>query len=103
MPKKKADKKNASKKAPAKKTKAQAKGKADSKTRQTTLKEESKGRLVVSQDEKDEIDAVIDAFWSFINLIKKAPRHLMFIGIVLALIGASFSGWAQEFQNFCRL
>ena len=96
MPKKKAGKKNASKKTPARKNKAQTKAKADSKTKQTTLKEESKGRLVVSQDEKDEIDAVIDAFWSFIDLIKKSPRHLLFAGIVLALIGTSFSGWAQE-------
>ena len=87
--KNKVKKKATKKKAPAKKPKAQAKAKANPKTRQTTLKEENKGRLIVSQHEKDEIDAVIDAFWSFINLIKKAPRPLLFAGIVLALIGLS--------------
>ena len=85
MPKKKAEKKTA-KKAPAKKGKSKVK----------TSKKEAKGRLVVSQHEKDEIDAVVDAFWSFVGLLKKAPRHLMIIGLITALIGASFSGWAQE-------
>ena len=93
MPKKKAEKKDASKKAPAKKEKTQAKAKTTSKK---ATSKEAKGRLVVSQHEKDEIDAVIDAFWLFIDLLKKAPRHLMIIGFITALIGASFSGWAQE-------
>ena len=93
MPKKKAEKKDASKKAPAKKEKTQAKAKTTSKK---ATSKEAKGRLVVSQHEKDEIDAVIDAFWLFIDLLKKAPRHLMIIGLITALIGASFSGWAQE-------
>ena len=93
MPKKKAEKKDASKKAPAKKEKTQAKAKTTSKKADS---KESKGRLVVSQHEKDEIDAVIDAFWLFIDLLKKAPRHLMIIGLITALIVASFSGWAQE-------
>ena len=88
MPKKKAEKKAASKKASAKKEKVQAKAKSDSK--------KAKGRLIVSQHEKDEIDAVVDAFWLFVDLLKKAPRHLMIIGLITTLIGASFSGWAQE-------
>ena len=66
------------------------------KTKKTTLKKEGKGRLIVSQTEKDEIDAVIDAFWAFVDKVKKAPRHLMIIGIFITLIGATFSGWAQE-------
>ena len=66
------------------------------KTKKTDLKKEGKGRLVVSQTEKDEIDAVIDTFWAFVDKVKKAPRHLMIIGIFITLIGASFSGWAQE-------
>ena len=66
------------------------------KTKQTTLKEETKGRLVVSQHEKDEIDAVIDTFWLLIDKLKKAPRHLMAIGFIVLLIGSTFSGWAQE-------
>ena len=52
MPRKKAEKKDSSKKAPAKKEKTQAKAKSASK--------KAKGRLVVSQHEKDEIDAVIE-------------------------------------------
>ena len=88
MPRKKAEKKAAPKKATAKKEKVQAKAKKES--------SKAKGRLVVSQHEKDEIDAVIDAFWSFVDLLKKAPRHLMIIGLITTLIGASFAGWAQE-------
>ena len=72
------------------------KKKSKSKTEEMTLKEEGKGRLVVSQTEKDEIDAVIDTFWAFVNKVKKAPKHLMIMGIFIALIGATFSGWAQE-------
>ena len=97
MPRKKAEKKAAPKKAPAKKEKAKAK--TTPKKRAAKTKKESsktKGRLVVSQHEKDEIDAVIDAFWSFVGLLKKAPRHLMIIDRITTLIGASFAGWAQE-------
>ena len=92
MPRKKAEKKAAPKKTATKKEKVQAKAK-------TTPKKgaaKAKGRLVVSQHEKDEIDAVIDTFWSFVDLLKKAPRHLMIIGLITTLIGASFAGWAQE-------
>jgi len=98
MPKKKSKKEDTSEEAPPKEIKAKSKTskKTTTKPKKTKNNKESKGRLVVSQHEKDEIDAVIDAFWSFINLIKKAPKHLMVIGFIIALIGASFSGWAQE-------
>ena len=98
MPKKKSKKEEASEKTPPKEIKAKSKTskKTTPKPKKTKNNKENKGRLVVSQHEKDEIDAVIDAFWSFLNLLKKAPRHLMAIGFIVALIGASFSGWAQE-------
>ena len=97
MPRKKAEKKPAPKKTPAKKEKAKAKTTPKKNTaKPKKASSETKGRLVVSQDEKDEIDADIDAFWSFIDLLKKAPRHLMIIGLITTLIGASFAGWAQE-------
>ena len=98
MPKKKSKKEEASEKTPPKEIKAKSKTskKNNRKSKKTDDNKESKGRLVVSQHEKDEIDAVIDAFWSFITLLKKAPKHLMAIGFIIALIGASFSGWAQE-------
>ena len=100
MPRKKIEKKEAPKKPPAKKRNTQTKAKKAPKAKTTipkkTTKSELKGRLVVSQSEKDEIDAVIDAVWAFVELLKKAPRHLMIIGLITALIGASFSGWAQE-------
>ena len=70
MPRKKAEKKAAPKTA-AKKEKVQAKAKTTPKKGAAKAKKESskaKGRLVVSQHEKDEIDAVIDAFWSFVDL-----------------------------------
>ena len=62
MPRKKAEKKAAPKTA-AKKEKVQAKAKTTPKKGAAKAKKESsktKGRLVVSQHEKDEIDAVID-------------------------------------------
>ena len=62
-------------------------------------KAKTKGKLTVSQRERDEIDAVVDAVWSFVGKLKNAPRHLMVLGIFIALIGASFSGWAQEFAG----
>ena len=99
MARKKAKKEEAEK--PDKDVKVQAKSKKEkksskTKTKKTSSKSEGKGRLVVSQTEKDEIDAVIDTFWVFIDKVKKAPKHLMIIGIFLTLIGATFSGWAQE-------
>ena len=58
--------------------------------------DEGKGRLIVTQRERDEIDAVIDAFWAFIAAVKRAPRLLLLIGIFLAVMSASFSGWPQN-------
>ena len=99
MARKKAKKEEAEK--PDKDTKVQTKSKKEKKDskpkiKKAAIKEEAKGRLVVSQTEKDEIDAVIDTFWAFVNKVKKAPKQLMVIGIVLTLIGGSFSGWPQE-------
>ena len=100
MPRKKNDeeeakKSTASKNAKTKKNKPKKEA-SEIKTKQTTLKEETKGRLVVSQHEKDEIDAVIDTFWLLVDKLRKAPRHLMAIGFIILLIGSTFSGWAQE-------
>ena len=57
--------------------------------------EDAKGRIVVSQRERDEIDAVVDAFWALVNATKRAPRILLFAGIFLTIMGASFAGWPQ--------
>ena len=59
-------------------------------------KDEAKGRLVVSQRERDEIDAVVDAFWAFIDATKKAPKLILLAGIFLTIMGASFAGWPQN-------
>ncbi|MCS5647892.1 MAG: pentapeptide repeat-containing protein, partial [Dehalococcoidia bacterium] len=59
-------------------------------------KDEAKGRLVVSQRERDEIDAVVDAFWAFIDATKKAPKLILLAGIFLTVMGASFAGWPQN-------
>ena len=69
---------------------------AKAKTSKSNKSSEKKGKLTVSQRERDEIDAVVDALWAFVGKIKDAPRHLMVIGLFITLIGASFSGWAQE-------
>ena len=101
--KEKVDEKVTAAKKEVKKKSAQAKQKAKtaSKSVQEKLdvkdeKAEAKGRLVVSQRERDEIDAVIDAFWAFIAAVKKAPRLLLAAGIFLVVISASFSGWPQN-------
>ena len=100
MPRKKTEKKDAKKSTASKGAKSKKtspkKEAAEVKTKQTTLKDDAKGRLIVSQHEKDEIDAVIDTFWLFVDKLKKAPRHLMAIGFIILLIGSTFSGWAQE-------
>ncbi len=57
--------------------------------------EDPKGRIVVSQRERDEIDAVVDAFWAFVDATKRAPRILLLAGIFLTIMGASFAGWPQ--------
>ena len=91
MPKKKSKKEEVLEETPPKeiKTKSKTSKKTTSKSKKTEDNKEGKGRLVVSQHEKDEIDAVIDAFWSFITLLKKAPKHLVAAGFIIALIGAS--------------
>ena len=58
--------------------------------------DEAKGRIVVSQRERDEIDAVVDAFWAFVDATKRAPKILLFAGIFLTIMGASFAGWPQD-------
>ena len=67
MPKKKSKKEEASEKTPPKEIKAKNKTskKTTPKPKKTKNNKESKGRLVVSQHEKDEIDAVIDASTAF--------------------------------------
>ena len=74
--------------------------KKTSKSKQTTLKTtEKKGKLTVSQRERDEIDAVVDTLWSFVNALKNAwnnSRSILIAGIIIGLLGISFSGWGQE-------
>lgn len=92
MARKKTKKEKVNAKVPEKKPKSRAK----SKPSKPKTASEKKGKLIVSQRERDEIDAVVDALWAFVSKIKEAPRHLMIIGLFITLIGASFSGWAQE-------
>ena len=91
MAKKKSAKGSKKKKTPKKKEKIdkEEKVKIDS-------EDEAKGRIVVSQRERDEIDAVVDAFWAFVDATKKAPKILLFAGIFLTIMGASFAGWPQD-------
>ena len=69
-------------------------------TKQTKLDDaEKKGKLTVSQRERDEIDAVVDTLWSFVNALKNAwknSRAILIAGIIIGLLGISFSGWGQE-------
>ena len=92
MARKKSKKEESDTKNPIEKPKPLAKAK----TSKAKKPSEKKGKLKVSQRERDEIDAVVDALWAFVGKLKDAPRHLMVIGLFITLIGASFSGWAQE-------
>ena len=58
--------------------------------------DETKGRIVVSQRERDEIDAVVDALKGLLNAVKKAPKTLLLVGVFLTVLGASFAGWPQD-------
>ncbi|HIC62270.1 MAG TPA: hypothetical protein EYO72_06105, partial [Marine Group III euryarchaeote] len=68
----------------------------EEKVAEEDAEDESKGRIVVSQRERDEIDAVVDAFWAFVDATKRAPKILLFVGIFLTIMGASFAGWPQD-------
>ena len=74
--------------------------KKTSKSKQTTLEgNEKKGKLTVSQRERDEIDAVVDTLWSFLNALKNAwknSRAILMAGIIIGLLGITLSGWGQE-------
>ena len=90
------DKKSTEKKTTPKKTSAKKK----TNTKQTTLNEaEKKGKLTVSQRERDEIDAVVDTLWSFVGALTKAwktSRSILIAGIIIGLLGVTLSGWGQE-------
>ena len=66
MASKKTKKEEVSTKVPEKKPKSRAK----SKTSKPKTESEKKGKLTVSQRERDEIDAVVDALWAFVGKIK---------------------------------
>ena len=89
--KKPTEKKTTPKKAPTKKK---------TNTKQTTLNEtEKKGKLTVSQRERDEIDAVVDTLWSFVGALTnawKTSRSILIAGIIIGLLGVTLSGWGQE-------
>ena len=72
------------------------KGTKNRKKEKVDSSDDVKGRIVVSQRERDEIDAVIDAFWAFIAAVKRAPKVLLLAGIFLTITGATFAGWPQE-------
>tara|TARA_B100000686_G_scaffold246916_1_gene256400 strand:- start:286 stop:3627 length:3342 start_codon:yes stop_codon:yes gene_type:complete len=90
----------AKKKSTAKKAKEvvpkEKKGTKKRKKEKVDKSDDVKGRIVVSQRERDEIDAVIDAFWAFIAAVKRAPKVLLLAGIFLTITGATFAGWPQE-------
>ena len=92
MAKKKSTKGSKKGKTPEKKEKIDE----EEKVAEEDAEDEAKGRIVVSQRERDEIDAVVDAFWAFVEATKKAPRILLFGGIFLTIMGASFAGWPQD-------
>ena len=74
--------------------------KKNTKTKQTTLEStEKKGKLSVSQRERDEIDAVVDTLWSFVNALKNAwknSRSILLAGLIIGFLGITLSGWGQE-------
>ena len=92
MAKKKSTKGSKKGKTPEKKEKIDE----EEKVAERDAEDEAKGRIIVSQRERDEIDAVVDAFWAFVDATKKAPRILLFVGIFLTIMGASFAGWPQD-------
>ena len=98
-------KKNTPKKSSAKKKAAPKKKeikkdtpKKNSATKQTKLETRKKGKLTVSQRERDEIDAVMDALWAFVGALKNSwenARPILLAGIFIGLIGVTFSGYGQ--------
>ena len=92
-----AAKKSTPKKSPAKKStttkKTQTKKAVAKKTstKQTKLQDnQKKGKLTVSQRERDEIDAVMDTLWAFVGALKnswKNARPILLAGIFIGLIG----------------
>jgi len=70
MAKKKSTKGSKKEKAPKKKEKIDK----EEKVLETDSDDESKGRIIVSQRERDEIDAVVDAFWAFVDATERAPK-----------------------------
>ena len=77
-----AAKKSTPKKSPAKKSttakKAQTKKAVAKKTstKQTKLRgNQKKGKLTVSQRERDEIDAVMDTLWAFVGALKNSWKN----------------------------
>ena len=96
-PKKPPTKKNTTSKKPAPKKKPT---KNASNTKQTKLEDtKKKGKLTVSQRERDEIDAVMDALWALVSALKNSwdnARPILLAGIFIGLIGVTFSGYGQE-------
>ena len=105
MAKKSVKKETISKKSSAKKNttseKAKPKKSVPKKTNTKQAKLQStkkKGKLRVSQRERDEIDAVMDAIWAFTGALKnswKNARLILLAGIIIGLIGVTFSGYGQ--------
>ena len=86
MAKKKSTKKKAKEVAPKKKKEIKK-----DKSEKVDSGDDVKGRIVVSQSERDAIDAVVDAFWTFVAAVKRAPKILLLIGIFLTVTGATFA------------
>ena len=102
-----ASKKSTPKKSPAKRKATPKKNttKKDIEKKKTTTKQtkldtpRKKGKLTVSQRERDEIDAVMDTLWAFVGALKnswKNARPILLTGIFIGLIGVTFSGYGQE-------
>ena len=99
-------KKSTPKKSPAKKNTSSKKAKpkkSEAKkvsTKQTKLQpNKKKGKLRVTQRERDEIDAVMDTLWAFTGALRnswKNARPILLAGIIIGLIGVTFSGYGQE-------
>ena len=100
-------KKSTPKKTPSKRKTTPKKNtaKKDAEKKKTTTKQtklnppKKKGKLTVSQRERDEIDAVMDTLWAFVGALKnswKNTRAILLAGIFIGLIGVTFSGYGQE-------
>ena len=91
-------KKKPPKKSPAKKKTSPNK---NTTTKQTKLETNKKGKLTVSQRERDEIDAVMDALWAFVGALKNSWKNARPILLDYYWINWSNFFWVRTRTSRC--